>query len=56
LVDHDLADLEAKISVLKMRKATNFTSTISDERGDELTYNGKAISAHVQEGSVAKMI
>lgn len=48
--------LEAKIVTLQNRRKTNFTSTISDERGDELTYNGEKITALVEQWSIAKVI
>lgn len=48
--------LEQKIQILKNRKKTNFTSTISDERGDELLYNGRKISDLVAWWSLAKVI
>ena len=38
------------------RKMTQFTSTISDERGDELRYNKQPISTIVSQGSIGKVI
>ena len=45
-----------KLEKIKNRKKTNFTSTISDERGDELTYNKTKISEYVQKWSFANVI
>ncbi len=52
----DTTTLEQKLQVLQNRKKTNFTSTISDERGSELEYNGHKISDLVAWWSVAKVI
>jgi len=59
----ELAELEdhpqeilSKVAVIKERKKSNFTSSISDERWDELTYNGIAISEFVNKGSIANVI
>ncbi len=49
-------EISMKSEILKKRKKTNFTSTISDERGDELTYNNILISTHVEQNSIAKVI
>jgi len=48
--------IEEKLKKIKNRKKTNFTSTISDERGDELTYNKTKISEYVQKWSFANVI
>jgi len=41
---------------IKNRKKTSFTSTISDERGDELLYDGKKISEFTQNPNIAEVI
>lgn len=48
--------IQAKLHILETRKKTNFTSTISDERGDELLYNGIPLSTFIKEQSLAKVI
>ena len=48
--------LKSKIQKLQNRRKTNFTSTISDERGWELTYNGQLITDLVSWWSIAKVI
>jgi len=48
--------LNIKLQKIKNRKSTNFTSTISDERWDELTYNKKKISDYVEKWSFANVI
>ncbi len=52
----DTSELQKNITILQARRKTNFTSTISDERWDELTYNWIAISQHVQNWSIAKVL
>ena len=47
---------EQKVTLLKGRRKTNFTSTISDERWEELMYNGVKISDLVAWWSIAKVI
>lgn len=51
-----MANLQSKIGVINARRSTAITSTISDERGDELLYNGKNISDFVAKGSIANVI
>lgn len=50
------ADIVEKVKILSKPKKTNFTNTISDERGDELHYNQKPISEYVAKGSIANVI
>jgi hypothetical protein len=38
------------------RNKTTFTSTISDERGEELLYNGKKISEFTQNPDMGRVI
>lgn len=45
-----------KLRILTTRRPTRFTSTISDERWEELMYNGKLISDHVTDSSIARVI
>lgn len=49
-------EISEKLSILNTRKPTRFTSTISDERWEELMYNGKLISEHVWDASIARVI
>lgn len=44
----DTAVLQSKLAIIQSRRATVITSTISDERGEELLYNGKNISDFVK--------
>lgn len=48
--------IDEKLQKIKHRKKTNFTSTISDERWEELTYNKTKISDFVKKGSFANVI
>ena len=50
------ADILDKVALLKSRRKTRFTATISDERGDELHYHNIPITQHVRDGSLAKVI
>ena len=50
------SDLSDRISKIQNRKPTRITSTISDERGEELLYNSKPISDYVWNGSIANVI
>lgn len=45
-----------KVKVIEERTPTKITSTISDERGEELTYNKKPVSDYIQNGSIANVI
>jgi citrate synthase len=45
-----------KLQTIQQRRKTRFTSTISDDRGEELTYNGILISELVHDQSLAKVI
>ena len=56
IMSHKDLNLEQKIDILKNRRKTNFTSTISDERWDELSYNGVLISDLVSWWSIGKVI
>lgn len=38
------------------RKLTKFTSTISDERGEEVLYNKKPLTEYINDASIAKVI
>lgn len=48
--------LSEKIQKIKNRKSTKFTSTISDERGEDLYYGDKKIESYISDGSIAKVI
>lgn len=49
-------NIKNKLQKIIHRKKTNFTSTISDERWEELTYNKKKISEYVSKWSFANVI
>jgi ATP-citrate lyase alpha-subunit len=51
-----MSTLEEKIHIINNRRPTTFTSTISDERGDELLYNHIPVSDFVDKGSIAHVI
>lgn len=48
--------MRKKVEIINNRKSTKMTSTISDERWEELTYNKKPISEYIQKGSIANVI
>ena len=48
--------ITSKIQILQNRRKTRFTCTISDERGDELLYNGVPISKVIEDKSLGKVI
>ena len=45
-----------KADIIKKRKATHFTSTISDERGEDVLYNKKPLTDYIHEWSLANVI
>lgn len=49
-------DVQSKIAVINHRRATVMTSTISDERGEELTYNKVPVTDFVEKWSIANVI
>ncbi len=49
-------NIEEKLKIINNRKPTKITSSISDERGEELTLNKKPISTYVENGSIANVI
>jgi len=49
-------EIQEKLSQIQKRKKTSFTSTISDERGEELLYNGKKISEFTQNPDIGRLI
>jgi ATP-citrate lyase alpha-subunit len=49
-------NIASRLKIIQHRRSTHFTSTISDERGEELQYNGKPVSDHVSEWSLARVI
>lgn len=53
---NDLVKIEEKINIIKNRKSTKITSSISDERWEELSYNKKNISNYVSDWSIANVI
>ena len=51
-----MSSLEEKLDIINNRRPTLFTSTISDERGEELLYNQIPVSDFVQKGNIAHVI
>ena len=49
-------DIDDRISIIKSRRLTTITSSISDERGEELTYNHIPVTDFVDKGSIANVI
>jgi len=49
-------DISMRYHDIKNRKKTSFTSTISDERGEELIYNGRKISEFTKDPNIGKVI
>ena len=45
-----------KADIIKKRKATHFTSTISDERGEDVLYNKKPLTEYIHAWSLANVI
>lgn len=54
--ENDKESIIKKLELLKQRKSTIFTSTISDERNEDVTYNKKPLESYVWDGSIAKVI
>lgn len=52
----DEEKVKEKIKIIQTRKPTKITSTISDERWEELMYNKKLVSNYVSAWSVANVI
>ncbi len=49
-------EIQEKQSFLKKRKSTQFTSTIADERWEELLYNNIPVSSFLEKGGLARVI
>ena len=49
-------DITQKLTLIQSRRKTSFTSSISDERGEELLYNGIKISEFTQSPDIAEVI
>ncbi len=57
IIEQDfIIDIPHKLSQINSRRKTLFTSTISDERWEELEYNHKKISDYTNAGSFANVI
>ncbi len=54
--DTEAAWIEQKLAMLQERKKTIFTSTISDERSEDLLLNGTPVAAFVEQGSIARVL
>ncbi len=50
------AEITKKLSYIQNRKPTKFTSTISDERGEEVLYNHRPLTEYIHDASIAKVI
>lgn len=49
-------ELQKKVEIIKNRVPTKITSSISDERWEELSYNKKLISNYISEWSIANVV
>jgi ATP citrate (pro-S)-lyase len=49
-------EIEKKFQTIDTRKPTRFTSTISDERGEDVLYNGRPLTEYIGDASIAKVI
>jgi succinyl-CoA synthetase alpha subunit len=49
-------DITEKLSIINNRKLTKFTSTISDERWEEVLYNNRPLSEYIGDASIARVI
>jgi len=52
----DTLMIDQKLSDIKNRKASKFTSTISDERGEDVSYNGIPLTDYIHDASIARVI
>jgi ATP-citrate lyase alpha-subunit len=48
--------IDKKLQIIATRKPTRFTSTISDERGEDVLYNGRPLTEYIGDASIAKVI
>jgi ATP-citrate lyase alpha-subunit len=49
-------EIQKKLQLIATRKSTRFTSTISDERGEDVLYNGRPLTEYIGDASIAKVI
>lgn len=49
-------EIAKKLTIINDRKLTKFTSTISDERGEEVLYNKKPLTEYINDASIARVI
>lgn len=56
LPDEVPQEIQQKLNLLRTRRWTSFTSTISDERGEELMYNKIPVSDFVEKWSLTRVI
>ncbi|MBX9809895.1 ATP citrate synthase [Candidatus Gracilibacteria bacterium] len=49
-------NIEQKMQIISSRKPTKFTSTISDERGEDVEYNHIPLTNYISDGSIARVI
>lgn len=54
--DEEINTIKDKVNIIENRRKSNFTSTVSDERWEELTYNKKLISDFTKKQSIANVI
>ena len=49
-------EIQAKLQKIQNRKPTHFVCGISDDRGEEMRYNGKNVGDYLQKGSIANVV
>ena len=49
-------NIQKKLLVVQKRKSTKFTSTISDERWEDVLYNGVPLTSYIADASIARVI
>lgn len=49
-------EIQTKLQKIKNRTSTHFVCSISDDRWEEILYNGKKVGAYLQQGSIANVI
>jgi hypothetical protein len=52
----DMDGTHTRLSHIHTRKSTHITSTISDERGEDVTYNHIPLTTYIADASIAKVI
>jgi succinyl-CoA synthetase alpha subunit len=49
-------EIQKKLQIISTRKPTRYTSTISDERSEDVLYNGRPLTEYIGDASIAKVI